>query len=106
MGFRMDAKPRYAYFRKYHDEISLMPARRVLLQEDLHPEKGIPWDRTSIWRKVKNGTFPPPDGKTTDQKQGKNFWYEATIGGYWRNGVKKTQATREVAPQATAQAGD
>jgi predicted DNA-binding transcriptional regulator AlpA len=79
-----------------------MAARRVLLQEDLHPEKGIPWDRSSIWRKVKNGTFPPPDGKTTDSQAGKNFWYEVTIDRYLRDRVKKTQAAR----QAAAQTGD
>jgi predicted DNA-binding transcriptional regulator AlpA len=74
-----------------------MATRRILLQQDLHPEKGIPWDRSSIWRKIKHGTFPPPDGKTTDSSTGKNFWYEHTIDKYLRDRVKKTRATRRAA---------
>jgi predicted DNA-binding transcriptional regulator AlpA len=81
-----------------------MAARRILLQQDLHPEKGIPWDRSSIYRKVKDGTFPPPDGKTTDSRSGKNFWFESTIDNFLRAHAKKMRAARQAAERAAAAA--
>ena len=51
---------------------------KVLLRRDLE-DKGISWSRQHIDRKIKDGTFPPPDGKTSDAPTAPNFWFEETI---------------------------
>ena len=33
-------------------------------------------------KKINNGTFPPPDGKTSESPTAPNFWYETTIDDY------------------------
>jgi hypothetical protein len=54
---------------------------RVLLQRDFE-DKGISWSRQHIARKIKDGTFPPPDGKTSNSPTSPNFWFEETIDNY------------------------
>jgi len=42
---------------------------RMLTRRDLRERKGVPWSRQRLHEKIKNGEFPPPDGKTTDDPQ-------------------------------------
>ena len=54
---------------------------KVVFQRDFRT-KGITWTRQHVRRKINNGTFPPPDGKTSDSPTAPNFWYETTIDDY------------------------
>jgi len=78
---------------------------RMLLRRDLKPMKGIPWSRQHIDRKIKDGSFPPPDGKTADAPTAPNFWFECTIDGYLRARAKALSARRKTAAEAAASSG-
>lgn len=69
---------------------------KILLRADLS-WKGIPWSRQHIKRKIENGTFPPPDGKTTDAQNAPDFWFEETIDNYLRGRAEKMKAARRQA---------
>lgn len=66
---------------------------KVLLRRDLE-DKGIPWSRQHIDRKIKGGQFPPPDGKTSDAPTAPNFWFERTIDNYLRGRARTLAAVR------------
>lgn len=68
-------------------------ALRVLLQRDLE-DRGISWSRQHIARKIKEGQFPPPDGKTSDAPTAPNFWFEKTIEDYLRARARAFAAAR------------
>ena len=68
------------------------PVPKILFQKDLGPKKGINYSRQHISRKIREKTFPPPDGKTTDAPTSPNFWWETTINKYLR---KRAAALRE-----------
>jgi hypothetical protein len=74
---------------------------KVLLFSDLS-FKGIPWSRQHINRKIKDSTFPPPDGRSTDAPMAPRFWFEETIDNYLRERAKKMKAIR-TAKQAVDQ---
>ena len=61
---------------------------RMLLRRDLRERKGIGFSRQHLARKVKSGSFPKPDGKTTDSPTAPNFWFEHTIDAYLRDRAK------------------
>jgi hypothetical protein len=71
-------------------------ALKMVLQRDL-PRKGITWSRQHIGRKVKDGTFPPPDGKTADAPTAPNFWFETTIDKYLRQRAAAMRETKRAA---------
>jgi hypothetical protein len=78
---------------------------RVLLSSDLS-FKGIPWSRQHILRKIKDGSFPQPDGRLADSPKAIRFWFEETIDNYLHERVKKTKAmamkaAKEAAEQTT-----
>jgi hypothetical protein len=78
---------------------------RILTRRDLKERKGIPWSRQRIHEKIKLGEFPPPDGKTTDDPNAPNFWFEATIDGWLRERarkMKKEQARKGAVAAITA----
>jgi hypothetical protein len=75
---------------------------RMLIRRDLREKKGIPWSRQHLNEKIKDGTFPPPDGKTSDSPTAPNFWFEHTIDRYLRERAKAEQ-TRKVATATTQQ---
>jgi hypothetical protein len=64
---------------------------KILLYSDLS-FRGIPWSRQHINRKIEDGTFPPPDGRTTDSPMAPRFWFEETIDDYLRDRARKTKA--------------
>jgi hypothetical protein len=64
---------------------------KILLHNDLS-FKGIPWSRQHIKRKIDAGTFPPPDGRTTDSPMSPRFWFEETIDNYLRDRARKMKA--------------
>jgi hypothetical protein len=66
---------------------------KVLLRRDLE-DKGISWSRQHIGRKIKDGQFPPPDGKTSDAPTAPNFWFEETIDHYLRGRSRALAAAR------------
>src|SRR5215471_14676072 len=73
-----------------------MPPRanlKIFLQRDLR-QKGIPWSRQHVSRKIREKEFPPPDGKTGDAPSSPNFWFEHTIDKYLR---QRAAAMREQA---------
>jgi predicted DNA-binding transcriptional regulator AlpA len=70
---------------------------RMLLQRDLKERKGITWSRQHIDRKIRDGEFPLPDGKTSDAPTAPNFWFEHTIDGWL-----KARAAKARKPIATA----
>jgi len=61
---------------------------KILMHGDLS-FKGIPWTRQHIKRKIDDGTFPPPDGRTTDAPTAPMFWFEETIDRYLLDRAKK-----------------
>jgi hypothetical protein len=72
------------------------------MRRDLRERKGISWSRQHLDRKIKSGTFPPPDGKTSDSSTAPNFWFEHTIDRYLRERAKAEQARKATAaPTAT-----
>jgi hypothetical protein len=71
---------------------------KILLRADLS-WKGISWSRQHIKRKVRNNTFPPPDGKTTDAPNAPDFWFESTIDGYLLDRAEKLRAVRQAAAE-------
>jgi predicted DNA-binding transcriptional regulator AlpA len=81
-----------------------MPRRplRILLRRDLKAQKGIPWSRQHIDRKIKDGEFPPPDGKTSDSPTAPNFWFESTIDGYLKARAKALSAKRKAEAETAA----
>jgi hypothetical protein len=74
---------------------------KVLLRDDLS-SKGIPWSRQHINRKIEDGTFPPPDGRTGDSPTAPRFWFEETIDNYLRDRAKKMKAMRAGASPDTS----
>ena len=79
-----------------------MSVRRILMQGDL-ADKGIRYHRSTIFRKIQDGTFPPPDGKTTDAPRAPNFWFEATIDRFLLDRAKRMKAMREKAAREAAE---
>ena len=75
---------------------------KILLQSDLE-SRGIPWTRQHTARKIKDGSFPPPDGKTSDAVTAPNFWFEETIDNYLRDRARKMKAAREAAAAEAAE---
>jgi predicted DNA-binding transcriptional regulator AlpA len=53
--------------------------RRVLTFSELKSRKGIPYSRSHISRKVKDGTFPPPFNLPDSTI---NFWFDDVIDDY------------------------
>jgi predicted DNA-binding transcriptional regulator AlpA len=72
---------------------------QVLLRSHL-PDKGIDYSRQHIDRKIKDGTFPPPDGKTADGPSGHNFWFETTIDNWLKARAKVYRDKRATAAAA------
>ena len=60
---------------------------KVLVFEDLKPEKGIPYSRVQIWRLCKAGRFPKP----IKIGQNRNGWVEEEIDRH----IDKLIATRD-----------
>lgn len=77
------------------------PPLRMLLRRDLKAQKGIPWSRQHIDRKIKGGEFPPPDGKTGDAPTAPNFWFEHTIDSYLRARANALSARRKTTAATT-----
>jgi hypothetical protein len=74
---------------------------RMIFRRDL-PAKGITWSREHLRRKINDGEFPPPDGRTTDSLTSPQWWWEHTIDGYMRDRAKKTRVVRQAAENAVA----
>jgi prophage regulatory protein len=72
---------------------------RMLVRSDLHKVKGIPYSRQHVDRLVRDGKFPPPDGKTADSKNAPNFWWETTIDKWLKNRPPYRAMQREAEPQ-------
>jgi len=70
---------------------------RILFQRDLRT-KGITWSRQHVHRKITDGEFPEPDGKTSDAPSAPNFWFEHTIDKYLQ---KRAAALRETRRAST-----
>ena len=87
-------KEAYALHHEATKQGRSMSARRILMQDDL-AAKGIRYHRSTIYRKVQAGTFPPPDGKTTDAPSAPNFWFESTIDRHLRERARKTKQARQ-----------
>jgi predicted DNA-binding transcriptional regulator AlpA len=83
-----------------------MPPLRILFRQDLRELKGIRTSRSRLHEQIKDGTFPPPDGKTTDAPTAPNWWFESTIDRYLRERAKKMQAVRQVAGKNTVAAAN
>jgi hypothetical protein len=75
---------------------------RILMRRDLKERKGISWSRQHLDRKIKSGTFPPPDGKTSDSPTAPNFWFEHTIDRYLRERARAEQERKAAAAAPTA----
>jgi hypothetical protein len=57
--------------------------RNIIFSRDLKRRKGITWSRQHVNRKIKNGTFPPPDGRVNPENPNSPpWWYETTLDGY------------------------
>jgi hypothetical protein len=69
---------------------------KMILQRDL-PTKGITWSRQHVLRKIRQGIFPPPDGKTSDAPLAPNFWFESTIDDYLRQRAAALREARRAA---------
>jgi hypothetical protein len=91
-GFSFSVR-RCAYVAEKGRHIMRRRPLRILLRSDLE-SRGIPWSRQHIDRKIKDGTFPPPDGKTSNAPSAPNFWLESTIDRYLRGRVKALAAMR------------
>jgi hypothetical protein len=65
----------------------------MLTRRDLRERKGIRWSRQHLNRKINDGTFPPPDGKTADAPTSPNFWFEHTIDRYLRDRARAKTVT-------------
>jgi hypothetical protein len=57
-------------------------SRRIIFGRDLGPKKGLSWTRQHRNRKINNGSFPPPDGRVSDDPTSPPWWFEETIDGY------------------------
>jgi hypothetical protein len=69
---------------------------RMLIRRDLKARKGIPYSRQHIDRLIKEGKFPPPDGKTADSPNAPNWWWETTIDAYLRERARRFKETKTV----------
>jgi predicted DNA-binding transcriptional regulator AlpA len=74
---------------------------RMLTRRDLKDRKGIPWSRQHLHRKIEDGEFPPPDGKTSDGPKAPNFWFESTIDEWLKARAEKRKAEQERQPAET-----
>jgi len=75
---------------------------RILTRRDLREKKGVGYSRQHLDRKIKEGTFPPPDRKTSDSPTAPNWWFETTIDN-WIIARAKAEQTRKVATATTQQ---
>jgi hypothetical protein len=73
---------------------------RILMRRDLEERKGIRWSRQRLHEKIRNGEFPPPDGKTTDHPNAPNWWFETTIDRYLKARARKMDDARRAATRA------
>lgn len=67
------------------------PSDRFLTSRDLcrsrqNPHSILPWERTTLWRKVREGTFPRPIALSPGTK------------GWWLSTIRKWTAERERHP--------
>jgi len=75
---------------------------RILMRRDLRERKGIRYSRQHIDRLVKEGKFPPPDGKTADSPTAPNWWWETTIDRHLKAQAQALAAKRaEAAVEST-----
>ena len=74
---------------------------RMIFRRDL-PTKGITWSREHLRRKINDGEFPQPDGRTTNSPTSPQWWFESTIDAYMRDRAEKTRAVRQAAENAVA----
>jgi hypothetical protein len=58
------------------------------------PSKRISYTRQSITRKIGEGTFPPPDGRTTDSPNSPRWWFESTLDAYLKDRARKFKAAK------------
>jgi hypothetical protein len=75
---------------------------RMLIRRDLKARKGIPYSRQHIDRLIKEGRFPPPDGKTADSPNAPNWWWETTIDAYLRERARRFKETKTVTAATAA----
>jgi hypothetical protein len=67
---------------------------RILTGQDLRERKGIRWSRQHRNRKIKDGEFPAPDGRTADGPTAPPFWFETTIDKYLRDRTAQARARK------------
>jgi hypothetical protein len=79
-----------------------MRTLRMLIRRDLKARKGIPYSRQHIDRLIKEGKFPPPDGKTADSPNAPNWWWEKTIDAYLREQARKFKKSKAAAEAAAS----
>jgi hypothetical protein len=74
-----------------------MGSLRILFHKDLYTTKGIRGSRQHIYERIRGGTFPRPDGRTTDSPSAPMWWFESTIDNYLRERARKLKAAKETA---------
>jgi hypothetical protein len=63
----------------------------------LRERKGLRASRQRLHEKIKNGEFPPPDGRTTDNPKSPPWWFETTIDAHLKERARKQQALQKQA---------
>jgi hypothetical protein len=74
-----------------------MSTLRILFRQDLRERKGLRASRQRLHEKIKNGEFPPPDGRTTDSPSSPPWWFETTIDAHLKERARKQQALQKQA---------
>jgi hypothetical protein len=78
-------------------------ALRILYRQDLRERKGIRASRQRLHEKIKNGEFPPPDGRTTDSPKSPPWWWESTIDRHLKERAAAERKRRAKAAAAEVQ---